>query len=121
MIRIVVVFPGAVAADEAEQLSGANVEGEVLERDDVAVSLRDPVDLEQPSIVDHLVTLQEPRLPALGEPVGSPHARQVPDDTSWSLGPTRLAPAGGSRPRTAFARRVYQRDPAPRPPARASG
>ena len=36
---------GAVAPDEAEQLAGADVEGEVLHGDDVAVALRDLVDL----------------------------------------------------------------------------
>ena len=39
---------GAVAADEAEDLAGADVEGHVVERDHVAVPLRHPVDL-QPS------------------------------------------------------------------------
>ncbi len=36
----------AVAADEPEQLAGADLEAQVTERDDLAVAFREPVDLE---------------------------------------------------------------------------
>ncbi len=48
---------GAVAPHEAEQLTGADVEGQVLEGDEVAVSLRDPIDLKDSSVAVRLVTI----------------------------------------------------------------
>ena len=44
----------AVAADEPEQLAGADGEGEVLEGHEIAVALRDSVDLKGSRVAVHL-------------------------------------------------------------------
>ena len=50
---------GAVAPHEAEHLAGRDLEGQSVERDDVPVPLRDPVDLEDPSVVVHLADVAD--------------------------------------------------------------